>query len=127
MTRRVLSAMDDPHLAILGHPTGRLLLAREAFAIDMDKILAKAALRGIAVEVNADPHRLDLDWRTVRQARDMGVTISIGADAHSTGGITNVAVGLGIARKGWVEAAHVLNARSADDFLEFAQRRRVTD
>jgi DNA polymerase (family 10) len=125
MTRRVLAAMDDPHLAILGHPTGRLLLAREPFAIDMDKVLAKAALRGIAVEVNADPHRLDLDWRTVRQARDMGVTISIGADAHSTSGITNVAVGLGIARKGWVEAAQVLNTRDADGFLGFSRRRRA--
>lgn len=124
MTRRVLSAMDDPHLAILGHPTGRLLLAREPFAIDLEKVLAKAALRGIAVEVNADPHRLDLDWRTVRQARDMGVTISIGADAHSTGGMTNVAVGLGVARKGWVEARQVLNTRSADAFLEFCRRRR---
>jgi DNA polymerase (family 10) len=125
MTRRVLSAMDDPHLTILGHPTGRLLLAREPYAIDLDKVLAKAALRGIAVEVNADPHRLDLDWRVVRQARDMGVMISIGADAHSTGGITNVAVGLGIARKGWVQAPQVLNARDAAAFREFAQRRRM--
>ena len=125
MTRRVLSAMDDPHLTILGHPTGRLLLAREPYAIDLEKVLSKAALRGIAVEVNADPHRLDLDWRVVRQARDLGVVISIGADAHSTGGITNVAVGLGIARKGWVEAAQVLNTRDATNFLGFAQRRRM--
>jgi DNA polymerase (family 10) len=125
MTRRVLSAMDDPHLAILGHPTGRLLLAREAFAIDLDKVLAKAALRGIAVEVNADPHRLDLDWRVVRQARDAGVTISIGADAHSTSGMSNVAVGLGIARKGWVEARDVLNTRDADSFLAFTRQRRA--
>lgn len=125
MTRRVLSAMDDPHLTILGHPTGRLLLAREPYAIDLEKVLAKAALRGIAVEVNADPHRLDLDWRVVRQARDLGVVISIGADAHSTSGITNVAVGLGIARKGWVEAPQVLNTLDATAFLAFAQRRRM--
>jgi len=125
MTRRVLSAMDDPHLTILGHPTGRLLLAREPYAIDLEKVLAKAALRGIAVEVNADPHRLDLDWRVVRQARDAGVMISIGADAHSTSGITNVAVGLGIARKGWVEARQVLNTRDAAAFSAFAQRRRT--
>lgn len=125
MTRRVLSAMDDPHLTIIGHPTGRLLLAREPFAIDLEKVLAKAAFRGIAVEVNADPHRLDLDWRVVRQARDAGVMISIGADAHSTSGITNVAVGLGIARKGWVEAHHVLNTRDAAAFSAFAQGRRM--
>ena len=86
---------------------------------------AEAALRGIAVEVNADPHRLDLDWRVVRQARDAGVMISIGADAHSTGGITNVAVGLGIARKGWIEAKQVLNTRDAAAFSAFAQRRRT--
>jgi DNA polymerase (family 10) len=125
MTRRVLSAMDDPHLTIIGHPTGRLLLAREPFQIDLEKVLAKAALRGIAVEVNADPHRLDLDWRVVRQARDMGVVISIGADAHSTSGISNVAVGLGIARKGWVEAHQVLNTRDAAAFSAFAQGRRM--
>lgn len=125
MTRRVLQAMDDPHLAILGHPTGRLLLAREPYAIDLDKVLAKAALRGIAVEVNADPHRLDLDWRMVRKARALGVTISIGADAHSTGGIANVAVGLGIARKGWLEAPQVLNTRGAEEFLARVRRRRT--
>jgi len=125
MTRRVLSAMDDPHLAIIGHPTGRLLLAREPFAIDLDKVLAKAALRGIAVEVNADPHRLDLDWRMVRQARAAGVTISLGADAHSVSGMSNVAVGLGIARKGWVEARDVLNTRDADGFLAFTRQRRA--
>ncbi len=124
MTRRVLQAMDDPHLAILGHPTGRLLLAREPYAIDLDKVLAKAALRGIAAEVNADPHRLDLDWRMVRQARALGVAISIGADAHSTGGIANVAVGLGIARKGWLEPQEVLNTRDAEGFLAHARRRR---
>ena len=125
MTRRVLAAMDDPHLAILGHPTGRLLLQREPYAIDLEQVFAKAAARGIAVEVNADPHRLDLDWRMVRRARQMGVTLSIGADAHSTGGLTHVAVGLGIARKGWLEPHRVLNTRDADGFLAFASRRRA--
>jgi len=125
MTRRVLAAMDDPHLAILGHPTGRLLLQREPYAIDLEQVFTKAAARGIALEVNADPHRLDLDWRVVRRARALGVTISIGADAHSTGGITNVAVGLGIARKGWLGPAEVLNTRDADAFLAFARARRA--
>lgn len=124
MTRRVLTAMDDPHLAILGHPTGRLLLQREPYAVDLEQVLREAAARGIAVEVNADPHRLDLDWRMVRRARELGVAISIGADAHSTGGIAHVAVGLGIARKGWLEAANVLNTRDAAGFLAFAGRRR---
>lgn len=125
MTRRVLTAMDDPHLAILGHPTGRLLLAREPYAIDLEQVLAKAALRGIAVEVNADPHRLDLDWRMVRRARELGVTVSIGADAHSVAGMTNVAVGVGIARKGCLEPSQVLNTRDADAFLAFTRGRRA--
>src|SRR5881628_1101588 len=125
MTRRVLTAMDDPHLAILGHPTGRLLLQREPYAIDLEQVLAKAAARGIAVEVNADPHRLDLDWRMVRRARELGVTLSIGADAHSTSGMANVAVGLGIARKGWLEPDQVLNTRDAEAFLAFARARLV--
>lgn len=123
MTRRVLAAMDDPHLAILGHPTGRLLLQREPYAIDLEQVLARAAARGIAVEVNADPHRLDLDWRMVRRARELGVTLSIGADAHSTGGMINVPIGLGIARKGWLEAERVVNTRDADGFLAFARAR----
>src|SRR3989440_4732344 len=125
MTRRVLTAMDDPHLAILGHPTGRLLLQREPYAIDLAQVLAKAAARGIAVELNADPHRLDLDWRMVRRARELGVTCSIGADAHSTSGMANVAVGLGIARKGWLEPDQVLNTRDAEAFLAFARARLV--
>jgi len=125
MTRRVLTAMDDPHLAILGHPTGRLLLQREPYAIDLEQVLAKAAARGVAVEVNADPHRLDLDWRMVRRARELGVTLSIGADAHSTGGMTNVAIGVGIARKGWLEPDRVLNTRDAEAFLAFARARLV--
>src|SRR5207244_10757496 len=87
LTRRVLTAMDDPHLAIIGHPTGRLLLQREPYAIDLEQVLAKAAARGIAVEGNADPHRLDLDWRMVRRARELGVHCSIGAGAHSTDGM----------------------------------------
>jgi DNA polymerase (family 10) len=124
MTERVLAAMDDPHLTILGHPTGRLLLQREPYAIDLERVLGKAVARGVAVEVNADPHRLDLDWRMVRRARQLGVSISIGADAHSTSGITNVAAGLGIARKGWIEPEQVLNTRPAEEFLAFARRRR---
>jgi DNA polymerase (family 10) len=125
MTERVLRAMDDPHLAIVGHPTGRLLLTRDPYPLDLERILAKAAERGIAVEVNADPHRLDLDWRSVRRARDMGVRVSIGADAHSVAGMANVAVGLGMARKGWLEASDVLNTRDAEGFLSHARKQRV--
>ena len=124
MTARVLRAMDDPHLTILGHPTGRLLLARDPYALDLERVLATAAQRGIAVEVNADPHRLDLDWRAVRRARELGVTVSIGADAHSAAGMANMSVGVGVARKGWLAARDILNTRDAEGFLAYARQRR---
>ena len=125
MTDRVLRALDDPHLTVLGHPTGRLLLSRDAYAIDMRAVLEKAAERGVAVEINADPHRLDLDWRLIPHARSLGATFEIGPDAHSTQGLDNVAFGVGIARKGGIGRDEVLNARSADEVLAFARRRRA--
>ena len=124
MTARVLAAMDDPHLTIVGHPTGRLLLSRDPYGLDLDAVIAKAAVAGVAIEINADPHRLDLDWRVLPQAKAAGVTISIGADAHNLAGIANVEFGVGIARKGGLGAADILNARSAEDFLAFARKGR---
>ena len=124
MTDRVLRALDDPHLTVLGHPTGRLLLSRDAYPIDMQAVLEKAAERGVAVEINADPHRLDLDWRLVPQARALGATFEIGPDAHSTTSLDNMGFGVGIARKGGIERGEVLNARSADEVIAFARRRR---
>ena len=124
MTERLLRAMDSPWMTIMGHPTGRLLLAREPFQFDLDAVYGKAADRGIAMEINADPHRLDLDWRLLDQACDAGVTISIGADAHSTAGLENMTWGVGVARKGGLGPATILNTRSADQFLEFAGSRR---
>ncbi|RFC41384.1 MAG: DNA polymerase (family 10), partial [Verrucomicrobia bacterium] len=108
MTHRVLKALDDPHVTILGHPTGRLLLTREPYAIDMNAVLERAARSGVAVELNADPHRLDLDWRLCRTARDHGTLIEIGPDAHSVDGLENIHLGIGMARKGWLSAADVL-------------------
>ncbi|HMG13466.1 MAG TPA: PHP domain-containing protein, partial [Gemmatimonadaceae bacterium] len=126
MTNRVLAAMDDPHLTILAHPTGRLLLIREPYPINIQAVLEKAAQVGVAVELNADPHRLDLDWRYCRQAKELGVTIEIGPDAHSTAALDNVHFGIGMARKAWLEAGEILNTRSADDVLAFARKRRTT-
>ena len=124
MTARVLRALDDPRLTILGHPTGRLLLEREPYAIDVDAVLEKAAAGGVAVELNADPHRLDLDWRHIPRARELGVSIEIGPDAHSPRGLDHMATGIGIARKGGLSSGEVLNTRSADDVLAFARSRR---
>ena len=124
MTERVLKALDDPHVTILGHPTGRLLLTREPYALDIEAVLEKAAETGVAVELNADPHRLDLDWRHLRRAKARGVMVEIGPDAHSTHGLDNVEIGVGIARKGWLEAGDVLNALPVEDVLARARRRR---
>jgi DNA polymerase (family 10) len=124
MTARMLRALDDPHVTILGHPTGRLLLSREPYAIDMEAVIEKAADTGVALEINADPHRLDLDWRHCQLAKSLGCSFEIGPDAHSTRGLANMEFGVGIARKGWLEASDVLNASSAGEITERLRRRR---
>lgn len=122
MTARVLRAIDDPRLTILGHPTGRLLLSRDPYPLDLGAIIERAASRGVALEINADPHRLDLDWRVLPAVKDAGAKLSIGADAHSIAGIDYVDSGVGIARKGGLGADDVLNARDLDGFLAFASK-----
>lgn len=124
MTARVLRALDNPYLTILGHPTGRLLLSRDPYPLDLDQVFARAGERGVAVEINADPHRLDLDWRLLRRARDAGAMISIGADAHSRAGLGYIPYGVNVARKGGLSRDEVLNTRPVTEFLEFARARR---
>jgi DNA polymerase (family X) len=124
MTTRMLAAMDNPHLTIIGHPTGRLLLSRDPYGIDMDAVIERAAATGVALEINADPHRLDLDWRLARRARAAGAMVSIGADAHNAAGIANVDYGVGVARKAWLGASDILNASPVDEFLARVARRR---
>jgi DNA polymerase (family X) len=125
MTARVLRALDEPQLTILAHPTGRLLLSREPYALDVEAVLEKAVERKVAVEINADPHRLDLDWRHCIRARELGVKIAIGPDAHSVKSLDYVFMGVSMARKGWLEASDILNSGSADDVVAFARVRRT--
>jgi DNA polymerase (family 10) len=124
MTQRMLAAMDNPHLTIIGHPTGRLLLSRDPYPLDIGRIFEKAARCGVAIEINADPHRLDLDWRLAREARDAGVRITIGADAHNLAGLRNVEFGVAMARKAWLTADDVLNTRPVDELLALVAQRR---
>ena len=124
MTERLLRAIEHPALTILGHPTGRLLLSREPYGLDYERVFARCAERGVALEINGDPHRLDLDWRLVRQARGAGVRFAIGADAHGPEGIGNMEMALWMARKAGLTAMDVVNTRSVDGFLQLARRRR---
>jgi DNA polymerase (family X) len=121
MTRRIVKALKNRHVTMLGHPTGRLLLARDPYPVDMVKVIQAAADYGKIIEINAHPSRLDLDWRLCRFAREKGVVIAINPDAHSIEGLQDVRFGVGIARKGWLERVHVLNAQHLAGVLEYLQ------
>ncbi|MGA1823160.1 MAG: DNA polymerase/3'-5' exonuclease PolX [bacterium] len=123
-TQRVIRALHNPYVTMLGHPTGRLLLAREGYPITMTKVIQTASERDVALELNANPHRLDIDWRLLQEAKKRGVKISINPDAHRIEGIKNTRYGVGIARKGWLSKKDVLNSFSADDVILFAKSRR---
>lgn len=125
MTERVVRALKHPSCTILGHPTGRLLLARDAFAIRMEEILETAAELGKVVEINADPHRFDLDWRLGGLARKLGLVTSINPDAHSVRGMDHMSLGVGIARKAGFRKKDVLNARSASEISTIFEKGRV--
>lgn len=110
-TARLLRAMDHPHFSILAHPTARLLGQRAGCAFDLERVLRHARERGCFLECNAQPDRLDLDDHACRMARDAGVLVSIASDAHSTLELAHLRWGVAQARRGWLEPAHVLNAR----------------
>lgn len=111
MTARLVRALEHPRLTMLGHMTGRLLLSREPYDFDLDLVLATAAKHKKAIELNANPHRLDMDWRVLHRARQLGIGVSINPDAHSPEGLADVRWGVEMARKGGLTAADVLNTR----------------
>jgi DNA polymerase (family X) len=126
MTARIIRAMHNPYVTMIGHLTGRLLLARQGYALDIDAIIAEAMRLGVIIELNANPHRLDLDWRHLRAAHAQGLLTSINPDAHSPDGLRDTIYGVGMARKGGVTAEHVLNSRGLQDVQDWlAQRRRA--
>jgi DNA polymerase (family 10) len=124
MTARVLRALEDPYITILGHATGRLLLHRDGYALDVAAVLAHAARHGVLVEINADPHRLDLDWRHWTLGRSLGVRTAINPDAHSTRGLGAVEYGVYMARKGGLGPRDVLNAWPLEEVQRYLQARR---
>lgn len=119
-TDAMISAIEDPSFTVLGHPTGRVLQVREGFPVDMLQVIKRMGeLNGDgylkAIEINASPYRLDLDWRLCRTARDHGVPLLINPDAHSVEGLSDVSYGVDIARKGWLEAKDVLNTLPVEE------------
>jgi DNA polymerase (family 10) len=124
MTARIVKAMQNPYVTMVGHLTGRLLLAREGYGVDIDAVVAEAVRLGVVLELNANPHRLDLDWRHLRAAHARGLLTSVNPDAHSPEGLRDVTYGVGIARKGSVTPTQVLNARGLRDIQEWLVQRR---
>ena len=114
MTDRVCRALANEHLDILGHATGRLLLSREGYKIDLDRVIDAAKKHGKIIELNAYPNRLDLDWIHCRRAKEKGVMLSINPDAHSTADLSNIEYGIATARRAWLEDEDVLNTRDLD-------------
>jgi DNA polymerase (family 10) len=110
---------------MLGHVSGRLLLQREPYLFDLEAVLQAAARHQVVVEINANPRRLDLDWRHLRRARELGVLLAINPDAHSTEGLRDIAYGVGVARKGWCTKSDILNARPLPEVLAFLARRKA--
>jgi len=125
MTARIVRAIEHPRTTILGHPTGRRLLTREAYAVDMARVVGAAIESGVVVELNCNPERLDIDWRVLRGALPRGLTTSINPDAHAIAHLRFLAVGAGVARKARTEPRHVLNARGAAEIAaHFEERKR---
>ncbi len=118
MTERILRAIENPYVRILGHPTGRLLLRRDPYELDLTAITKRAAELGVAMEHNADPNRLDLCDRDLRMAKENGCRISINTDAHHTSSLDKMRYGIRQLRRAWLTPEDVLNTRSADDFLK---------
>ena len=114
MTARIVKAVSNPRVTMLGHPTGRLLLARDSYAVDLDAVIDAAARAGTMIEINANPHRLDLDAVHCRRACQKGVKIVINPDAHSTAGLADLAFGISVARRGWLTAHDVFNTGSLE-------------
>lgn len=124
MTKRIVRALENRYVSLLGHPTGRILLARDGYAVDLEAVIAAAAGSGTCLEINASPYRLDLDWRWCRKAKEAGVLLAIDPDAHAVGELDSMAYGVSVARKGWLAAEDVVNTRPLPAALEILRRKR---
>lgn len=124
MTRRIIRATENPHVTMLGHLTGRLLLDRPPYAVDAEKVIDACAATGTWIELNANPRRLDMDWRLWKRARDKGVVAAINPDAHGHRQLAYLRLGVAIARKGWLRKVDVANTRRLPELLELLAAKR---
>ena len=125
MTARLLRAIENPYVDVIGHPTGRMLLRREPYPLDIDAVVGAAARHGVALEINSQIHRLDLSDIHATLARERGVPLVISSDAHSRKGLDTLAWGVVVARRAWLEPRHVLNTRPFDEFKAGLRRHRA--
>jgi DNA polymerase (family X) len=124
MTARIVRAISHPRVSMLGHATGRLLLRRDGYKVDLEAVLQAAAKHGTMIEINAHPNRLDIDWLHAKRARALGVKLVINPDAHSTGEIGYTRYGVDVARRGWLEKKDVFNTVGPVDAAKVFQARR---
>jgi DNA polymerase (family X) len=124
MTARIVRALENPHVDVLVHPTGRLLGSREPYDVDLESVFGAARQHGKAVEINASPDRLDLADVHARRAADLGVPVAVSTDTHYLSNLDNLELGLGVARRAWIGPAQVLNARPLEDLLAWRSRTR---
>ncbi|MDQ1338316.1 MAG: polymerase, partial [Campylobacterota bacterium] len=122
-TRRILKAMENPCFSIFAHPTGRLLGLREPYELDMEAIIRSCADRGIILELNAQPDRLDIHDIHCRMAKEAGVKVAISTDAHSTADLGLMELGIGQARRGWLEKEDVINTFGLEEVIKLLRRR----
>jgi len=116
-TKRIIAAVEHPSTSMLGHPTGRLLLSRKGYPLDHKKVIDACAANQVSIEINASPYRLDIDWRWIPYCMEKGARLSINPDAHSIGGIDDIAFGVASARKGGLTKEACLNTRDVEQFL----------
>jgi DNA polymerase (family 10) len=124
MTARICKAMRNPYVTMLGHATGRLLLRRDGYKVDLEKVLKTAVEMGTLIEINANPLRLDLDWIHCKRAKALGVKLVINPDAHATDEIALTRYGIDVARRGWLEKGDVFNTQSLEEVKEYFENRR---
>ena len=124
MTKRIVRAVSHPRVTMLGHATGRLLLRRDGYKVDLEAVMQAAAKHGTMIEINSNPYRLDLDWIHCKRAKALGVQLVINPDAHATGEIPFTEFGVAVARRGWLEKGNVFNTQSLPQITKELERRR---